>query len=91
MCTWALQPPHHDFAALSTQAAGITLQGEGLRWFDWGRYSQRQQQEMQLGGLLGSVQLQGDLAPFAPLLHQGQWLHVGKNATMGLGGYRLAA
>ena len=82
--------PQHDFAALSTQAAGITLQGECLRWFDWGRYSQRQQQEMQLGGLLGSVQLQGDLAPFAPLLHQGQWLHVGKNATMGLGGYRLA-
>ena len=45
---------------------------------------------MQLGGLLGSVQLQGDLAPFAQLLHLGQWLHVGKNATMGLGGYRLA-
>ena len=53
------------------------------------RKVQRQQQEMQLGGLLGSVQLQGDLAPFAQLLHLGQWLHVGKNATMGLGGYRL--
>lgn len=83
--------PQQDFAALSTQAAAITLHSEGLRWFDWGRYSQRQQQEMQLGGLLGSVHLQGDLAPFAELLHQGQWLHVGKNATMGLGGYRLAA
>jgi hypothetical protein len=79
----------HDFAALSTQAAAITLQSEDLRWFDWGRYSQRQQQEMQFGGLLGSVQLQGDLAPFAQLLHQGQWLHVGKNASFGLGGYRL--
>lgn len=83
--------PQQDFAALSSQAAAITLQGDGLRWFDWGRYSQRQQQEMQLGGLLGSVHLQGDLVPFAPLLHQGQWLHVGKNATMGLGGYRLEA
>lgn len=83
--------PQHDFAALSAQATAITLHGDGLRWFDWGRYSQRQQQEMQLGGLLGSVQLQGDLAPFAQLLHLGQWLHVGKNATMGLGRYRLAA
>ena len=46
---------------------------------------------MQLGGLLGSVQLQGDLAPFGELLHLGQWLHIGKNATMGLGGYRLEA
>lgn len=81
--------PKLDFATLSAQAAAITLKGEGLRWFDWGRYSQRQQQEMQLGGLLGSVHLQGDLAPFAELLHLGQWLHVGKNATMGLGGYRL--
>ena len=82
--------PQHDFSALSAMATAIELQPQRLHWFDWGRYSQRQQQEMQLGGLLGSVQLQGDLAPFAPLLHQGQWLHVGKNATMGLGGYRLA-
>ncbi|MBS0505962.1 MAG: CRISPR system precrRNA processing endoribonuclease RAMP protein Cas6 [Proteobacteria bacterium] len=37
------------------------------------------------------VTLHGDLAPFAELLHLGQWLHVGKNATMGLGGYRLMA
>lgn len=83
--------PQLDFATLSAQAAAITLQSEDLRWFDWGRYSQRQQQEMQLGGLLGSVQLQGDLAPFAELLHRGQWLHVGKNASFGLGGYRLEA
>ena len=46
---------------------------------------------MQLGGLLGEVELHGDLAPFAELLHRGQWLHVGKNATMGLGGYRMHA
>lgn len=82
--------PQLDFAALSSQAAAISLRSEGLRWFDWGRYSQRQKQEIQLGGLLGSVQLEGDLAPFTELLYQGQWLHVGKNATMGLGGYRLA-
>ena len=81
--------PQLDFAALSTLAADITLHSEDLQWFDWGRYSQRQQQEMQLGGLLGSVQLRGDLAPFAELLHQGQWLHVGKNASFGLGGYRM--
>ena len=37
------------------------------------------------------ITLHGDLAPFAELLHLGQWLHVGKNATMGLGGYRLTA
>ena len=83
--------PQYDFKTLVGQAEAIKLHAQDLHWFDWGRYSQRQQQEMQLGGLLGAVTLHGDLAPFAELLHLGQWLHVGKNATMGLGGYRLTA
>lgn len=81
--------PQQDFAQLAAQADAITLDPQDLRWFDWGRYSQRQQQEMQFGGLLGRVRLSGNLSPFAPLLHLGQWLHVGKNASFGLGGYQL--
>lgn len=81
--------PQQDFARLAAQADAITLAPQDLRWFDWGRYSQRQQQEMQFGGLLGSLLLRGDLLPFAQLLHLGQWLHVGKNASFGLGGYQL--
>lgn len=63
-----------------------------LHWFDWVRYSSRQQQEMTLGGVLGAWQLQGTpeaLAAAWPWLWLGQWLHVGKNATFGMGGYRL--
>ncbi|AVO49253.1 hypothetical protein C6568_08240 [Melaminivora suipulveris] len=85
------QAPQQDFARLSAQADALTLTGHQLQWFDWGRYSARQQREMRLGGLLGSVQLKGKLAPFSELLHLGQWLHVGKNATMGMGGYSLTA
>lgn len=81
--------PQQDFAQITTQAAAITLRGDDLRWFDWGRFSQHQQQEMKLGGLLGQLHLHGELAPFAELLHLGQWLHVGKNASFGLGGYRM--
>lgn len=81
--------PQQDFAQLVAHAAAIRLTGKDLRWFDWGRFSQHQQQEMKLGGLLGQLHLQGELAPFAQLLHLGQWLHVGKNASFGLGGYRL--
>jgi hypothetical protein len=65
-----------------------------LHWFDWTRYSSRQQQEMTLGGVLGRWTLHGDedtLSQIQPWLWLGQWLHVGKNATMGLGGYRLHA
>lgn len=60
-----------------------------LRWQDWSRYSSRQQQEMTLGGAVGEWTLQGELAPLLPWLWLGQWLHVGKNATMGMGGYGL--
>lgn len=82
--------PQQDFSALVAQAESIALMGEELHWWDWGRYSQRQQREMKLGGLLGLLHLRGDLAPFSALLHLGQWLHVGKNTSFGLGGYRLS-
>lgn len=65
---------------------------QDLRWFDWTRYSSRQQQEMTLGGILGRWTLHGDaatLAQITPWLWLGQWLHVGKNATMGMGCYSL--
>jgi CRISPR/Cas system endoribonuclease Cas6 (RAMP superfamily) len=63
-----------------------------LHWHDWTRYSSRQQQEMTLGGVLGRWTLHGSngaLTALWPLLWLGQWLHVGKNATMGMGGYTL--
>jgi len=65
---------------------------QDLHWFDWTRYSSRQHQQMTLGGVLGRWTLHGraeELAQIAPWLWLGQWLHVGKNASMGLGGYTL--
>lgn len=73
------------------QQAGQIDARHDLQWRDWTRYSSRQKQEMSLGGVIGTWQLSGDLAPFWPHLHLGQWLHVGKNATFGLGHYTLEA
>lgn len=84
------QPFDLDFAQLAQQAECI--EGEKrLHWRDWTRWSNRQQQKMALGGVLGEWALHGDLAPFLPFIELGQWLHVGKNATFGLGGYDLAS
>ncbi len=85
---WGAQVP--AIAALADQLGDQRR----LQWFDWVRYSSRQQQEMALGGVVGSWQLHGSadaIASVWPWLWLGQWLHVGKNATMGLGGYRLTA
>lgn len=77
-----------DFSKLAAQANTLDSEKK-LQWRDWTRYSSRQRQKMDLGGVIGSWKLMGDLAPFLPFLHLGQWLHVGKEATFGLGGYRL--
>lgn len=85
--------PHWGAQVPATIALAESLHDQRqLHWFDWTRYSSRQQQTMALGGVLGTWQLHGPadtLAQLWPWLWLGQWLHVGKNATMGLGGYRL--
>ncbi|MBF0307998.1 MAG: CRISPR system precrRNA processing endoribonuclease RAMP protein Cas6 [Magnetococcales bacterium] len=80
--------PEIDYSELSRQAGLIPCHGN-LAWRDWTRRSARQQQTMALGGVVGRWTLTGDLQPFWPFLYLGQWLHVGKNATFGLGGYQL--
>lgn len=83
-------PLASDFTALSA-AAALIGEEKSLTWLDWTRFSSRQKQKMSLGGVVGSWQLQGALAPFAPFLKLGEWLHVGKEASFGLGQYRLAS
>jgi len=80
--------PGWDFKALKQAAATIASQKQ-LKWQDWTRRSSRQQQTMQLGGAIGRWTLQGELTPFLPALHLGQWLHVGKETVFGLGRYTL--
>jgi CRISPR/Cas system endoribonuclease Cas6 (RAMP superfamily) len=84
-----IHPAPFDAPALLSLSETLQDDRSQLHWKDWTRYSTRQQQEMTLGGVLGTWTLHGPLAPFLPWLHLGQWLHLGKNATMGMGGYRL--
>jgi len=48
---------------------------------------------MTFGGLVGEVTYEAphgeDLDPYLPLLLWGELVHVGKNATFGLGQYRI--
>lgn len=53
------------------------------------RYSSRQGAEMTWPGQVGSLLLQGDLAPVAPLLTFGAAVQLGKATTFGLGLYWL--
>ncbi|HIR14809.1 MAG TPA: CRISPR system precrRNA processing endoribonuclease RAMP protein Cas6 [Candidatus Choladousia intestinavium] len=40
---------------------------------------------MDFSGLIGTIEYEGDLTPFAPWLNAAQKLHIGRNTTFGLG------
>jgi CRISPR-associated endoribonuclease Cas6 len=80
-----------DFAGLIQAARSVDLAARETTWIDWERLSRRQDRLMTLGGFVGPVRYRGDLFPFLPLLALGEYTHVGKNATFGLGQYRLGS
>lgn len=84
-------PFETDFKGLMETARQISSRAR-LEWREHTRYSKRQEMEMQMGGVIGALEIDAaDLAPFWPCLWLGQYLHAGNGATMGLGRYRIAA
>lgn len=69
----------------------ITTTANHLQWQDWTRYSGRQKTTMKFGGLMGTIQYQGDFAPCYPFLKLGEWLHIGGKTSFGLGGYEMVS
>jgi hypothetical protein len=78
-----------DMAGLLSEAERITHDKSQLKWRELRRYSARQNQELPQGGVLGVWSWSGSLVTLLPWLLLGQWFHVGKGATAGLGGYTL--
>ncbi len=82
--------PELDYHGLLARAAQVETVSSRLRWWDWGRWSNRQQTRMKLGGLVGEVEFGGEaLAEFLPLLAAGEVLRVGSGTSFGLGRYEL--
>ncbi|MGR9012488.1 MAG: CRISPR system precrRNA processing endoribonuclease RAMP protein Cas6, partial [Gammaproteobacteria bacterium] len=77
-----------DFSGLADLAQAIGCETH-FSWCNWARYSNRQQQKMVLGGVLGKINLSGQLQPFLPIIHLGQWLHAGNKTTFGMGLYSI--
>jgi CRISPR-associated endoribonuclease Cas6 len=81
-------PLETDFAGLAAAAHRVPRPSTEIRWQDWMRYSSRQGTTMEMGGLLGTVDLDmSGTEHFWPYLWLGQWTHAGKGTGMGLGSF----
>lgn len=56
---------------------------------DLHRWSARQQNELDLHGVAGSLELPDGAGELAPLLAAARWLHIGKGTVMGLGQFEV--
>lgn len=78
-----------DIPALLAEATQIRVVTHHLHWQELFRASGRHRRMVPMGGLVGSVTLEGPLRPFLPWLVWGTLTHVGKDAAMGNGQYEL--
>ena len=86
---WDGGEPALDYKGLIERADRVRIRHNGLKWFDWKRYSNRQEKKMFMGGLVGSVTYEGGLDEYLPLLEFSEKAHLGKNTSFGLGKIRV--
>lgn len=82
-------PSEWDFKGVINMAKEIKIKEKNLRWYDWERYSGRQEARIKMGGSVGSITFEGNIDPFMPLIKAGEVLHLGKGTAFGLGKYRI--
>ncbi len=79
-----------DFKSFKDKAEKLSPLAVNMKWCRQKRYSARAQKTMDTSGWMGSIDLSlADIEEFWPYLYLGQWLHVGKNSSMGFGRYEL--
>lgn len=83
--SWDL--PYGEIIEQATNS--VHLLDNQLTWHSMERYSNRQGKKMNIGGFEGTVIYEGQFRSFLPLIILGQFTHVGKNTTFGLGKYVL--
>lgn len=67
----------------------VKIKERNIKWYDWERYSSRQGTRMKLGGFLGNITFEGDLKKFIPFIKLGEYIHIGKQTSFGLGQYEI--
>ncbi|MBU4286623.1 MAG: CRISPR system precrRNA processing endoribonuclease RAMP protein Cas6, partial [Proteobacteria bacterium] len=77
--------PALDYRGLVKRAETVQIVDTNLSWFDWKRYSHRQDKSMLMGGMVGSVIFEGKIGEYLPLIEFCSKVHLGKQTSFGLG------
>jgi CRISPR-associated endoribonuclease Cas6 len=78
-----------DYKKILLESQRIKTKNKDLKYVPMERYSTRQKQVMDLGGIVGEIEYEGQLKSFVPLIKIGEYTHIGKNTTFGLGKYEI--
>jgi hypothetical protein len=92
MTLLSVHSPFHwnvDFRYVMNKASDIEISGSSMEWIDYYYKPSNRNQKMKVGGFIGEVEFSGDLTEFLPYLTMGEYLHVGKKTSYGLGKYNI--
>ena len=64
-------PSEWNFKEIIEKAKKIKVKERVLRWYDWERYSGRQDTRIKMGGFVGNITFEGTVEPFMPLIKAG--------------------
>lgn len=81
--------PELDYKGLVKRAEAVNTVIHNIKWYDWRRYSFRQDKEMLMGGITGDVTYEGAIGEFIPLIELCKGFHIGKQTAFGLGRYEI--
>ncbi len=81
--------PDIDYKGLVKRAENIMISSNNIEWFDWKRYSSRQNAKMLMGGITGSIIYKGELDEYLPFVNFCSKTHIGKQTAFGLGKFRF--
>jgi CRISPR-associated endoribonuclease Cas6 len=74
-----------DFTEIYERSLDVMVMEEEISVEGWSRYSGKQDSRIPMKGVVGWVEYGGDVGQFLPMLRLGEYLHLGKNTTMGFG------
>jgi hypothetical protein len=82
-------PASVDMKELIEMSKKVVPVNSEIYWQEQKRYSYRQNRGISMAGVSGTLEFKGDFSPFIGFLRIGEYLHLGKGTSFGLGKIKI--